>query len=78
MKIEDLSTLKINVMKSQDQYLTAQENGLINANEIYLTPEEEIELNNYITKEEFIAFKFYHLGTDEPNNKNLLWIDTNE
>ena len=38
-------------MKSQEQYETACENGLINANEIYLTP-DELDLSIYATREE--------------------------
>ena len=40
-------------MKSQEQYETAQENGLINANEIYLTP-DELDVSNYVTREELL------------------------
>ena len=49
MIIQNLSTLIINKL-SAEQYAAALAAGLINANELYLTPEEEIDLTNYLTK----------------------------
>lgn len=49
MLTTNLSTLNIHKL-SQEQYNTAYENGNIDANAIYLTPDEEIDLTPYETK----------------------------
>jgi hypothetical protein len=48
---ENLSTLKIHKL-SQTQYERELVAGRIDPNALYLTPDEEIDLSNYVTKEE--------------------------
>lgn len=50
MNIENLSTLKIHKL-SNEQYKRELENGNIDENAIYLTPNEEIDLSSYVTAE---------------------------
>jgi hypothetical protein len=47
---ENLSTLKIHKL-TQAQYDRALEAGRIDENALYLTPDNEIDLSNYATKE---------------------------
>ena len=56
-------------MKSQEQYEAAQENGLVNANEIYLTP-DELDLSIYATKEE-LEEKINRNGDTIPGNLTI-------
>lgn len=53
-EIKNLPTLKINKL-SQAQYAAANQAGLINEDELYLTPYEEVDLTNYYTKDEVKA-----------------------
>lgn len=46
----NIKELKINYLTEQ-QYADAMEQGLINENEIYMTPAEDIDLSSYATKE---------------------------
>lgn len=50
MKTENLSTLIIHKL-TQAQYNRELAAGNINESEIYLTPDEEIDLSKYATKE---------------------------
>lgn len=50
MKTENLSTLKIHKL-SQEQYNREVQNGTIDENALYLTPDEEIDLTPYPTLE---------------------------
>ena len=51
MKTENLSTLKIHKL-TQEQYNRELINGTLDLNALYLTPDEEINLNNYVTKDQ--------------------------
>ena len=51
MITENLSTLKIHKL-TQEQYNREAANGNLDDNAIYLTPDEEIDLTSYATKEE--------------------------
>ena len=51
MKIDNLSTLKIHKL-TQEQYDAALRAGKLESNEIYLTPDEPIDLSPYATKAE--------------------------
>lgn len=46
MKTENLPTLKINKLKTQEQYDKAKENNKINDNELYLVPDKTEEMIN--------------------------------
>jgi hypothetical protein len=46
LKTENLPTLKINKLKTQEQYNKAKENNKINDNELYLVPDETEEMIN--------------------------------
>jgi hypothetical protein len=46
MNIENLSTLKINTLKSQEQFDKAEVEGRINNNELYLVPETPKNIDN--------------------------------
>jgi hypothetical protein len=48
---ENLSTLKIHKL-TQEQYDREREAGRLDANALYLTPDEEIDLSGYITTTE--------------------------
>ena len=50
MITENLSSLKIHKL-TQKQYEKALEDGKINENELYLTPDEKIDLEIYATKD---------------------------
>ena len=54
MKTENLSTLKIHKL-TQAQYERELAAGRIDANALYLTPDEDIDLSNYVTKDELDA-----------------------
>lgn len=56
MVTENLSTLKIHKL-TQTQYDRELENGNIDENALYLTPEEVIDLSPYATKEELEALR---------------------
>lgn len=51
MITENLSTLKIHTL-SEEQFKKAKAEGTLNENEIYLTPDEEIDLNLYAKTED--------------------------
>ena len=51
MNTENLSTLKIHKL-TQDQYDRELAAGRIDPNALYLTPDEEVDLSAYATKEE--------------------------
>lgn len=93
MTTENLSTLKIHKL-SQAQYERELEAGRIDESALYLTPDEDIDLSNYATKdelskkadiaiieelEEALESKIY-TENDEPENApdGSLWIDLDE
>ena len=51
MITENVSTLEIHRL-TREQYERALEAGTIKDNALYLTPDDEIDLSNYFTKEE--------------------------
>lgn len=89
MITENLSTLKIHKL-SQEQYDRELEAGNIDANALYLTPDDRvnIKIDATLTQEgaaadaaavgEAIAAPKYVAQDTAPEDINLLWIDTSD
>lgn len=52
MITENVSTLQIHKFQSEEQYLKAVADGLVDEYSLCLTPDEELDLSDYATKEE--------------------------
>lgn len=87
MITENLSTLKIHKL-TQEQYDRELSAGNIDANALYLTPDEDVDLSGYATKEQvntaIEALDADDLGiyvqSEEPigAEDGSVWIDLNE
>lgn len=73
---EILSTLKIHKL-TQEQYEQEIENGTIDENALYLTPEEEIDLSGYVTVEQ-LNDKANMSHTHEISDVNNLQVSLDE
>lgn len=73
---ETLPTLKIHKL-TQEQYDQELENGTIDENALYLTPDEEIDLSGYVTVEQ-LNDKANISHTHEINDVNNLQVSLDE
>ena len=74
MKTENLSTLQIHKL-TQAQYDRELEAGRIDPTAIYLTPDEEIDLSGYATRDEVAAITPIVYNLTASNDKSLSFND---
>ena len=73
MIIENLSTLKIHKMKSNEQYEREYSNGNIDQTAIYLTPDED-----YVTRDEYEALLARVVALEKGGNGSTLTVTINK
>lgn len=71
MITENLSTLKIHRL-TESQYQREKDAGRLDANALYLTPDEEIDLSPYVTKNQIETVKYLKVTYDEDGNVSSL------